>query len=97
MLSTSGMVPTRGIPRTMTPSRAPAQEKVNKMHVFLNHRELIYGVAHMLGMPIEFPGLRKDSLPSGCSMVVEVSSHMGRRGGRWRQQRHTHLAQRHSL
>mmetsp|Transcript_1350 Transcript_1350/g.3576 ORF Transcript_1350/g.3576 Transcript_1350/m.3576 type:complete len:537 (+) Transcript_1350:88-1698(+) len=63
------------IPTFLSLARVPLVEPVNKLHVFLNHRELIYAVAHMLGMPIAFPGQRPDSLPSGCSLVVEVYDH----------------------
>jgi len=60
------------IPTMLGLTRVPLQQPANKLHVFLNHRELIYVVAHILGVPIEFPGVAKDSLPSGCSLIVEV-------------------------
>eukprot|EP00930_Biecheleria_cincta_P055074 TRINITY_DN41444_c0_g1_i1.p1 TRINITY_DN41444_c0_g1~~TRINITY_DN41444_c0_g1_i1.p1 ORF type:complete len:522 (+),score=54.96 TRINITY_DN41444_c0_g1_i1:25-1590(+) len=60
------------IPTLLTLARVPLHEPVNKLHVFLNHRELIYATAHILGIPIEFPNMNKDSLPSGCSLILEV-------------------------
>lgn len=63
------------IPTFLGLARVPLREEVNKLHVFLNHRELVYAVAHMLGMPIQFPGQRPDSLPSGCSLLMEVYDH----------------------
>lgn len=44
----------------------------NKFHLFLNHRELIYASAHMLGLSIQFPDAPPDVLPSGCALIFEV-------------------------
>eukprot|EP00808_Paulinella_micropora_P000487 g26889.t1 len=43
-----------------------------KFWFFLNHRELLYSIAHMLGLPIELPGFSPDTLPPGCSLQFEV-------------------------
>merc|ERR1712186_116451 len=60
------------IPTLLSLARMPLFKPVNKLHVFLNHRELIYAVAKILDIPVQFPGLAKGSLPSGCSLIVEV-------------------------
>lgn len=41
-------------------------------HLFLNHRELIYAIAHILEIPIQFPGSTPDTLVAGCSLTFEI-------------------------
>lgn len=46
--------------------------KTQKFHLFLNHRELIYSIAHILGLKIEFPNMPPDVLPAGCFLGFDM-------------------------
>lgn len=46
--------------------------RAEKFHLFLNHRELIYSIAHILGLKIAFPGMPPDVLPAGCFLGFEM-------------------------
>jgi len=60
------------IPTVLELARLPLLRPVNKFHLFLNHRELLYAVATLWGINIHFPGSPEGSLPSGSSLVMEV-------------------------
>lgn len=63
------------IPHILGLSRVPLVQPENLFHLFLNHRELIYGIAHIWGMPIDFPGMSKDNFPTASSIIIEVYDH----------------------
>merc|ERR1711879_211514 len=44
----------------------------NKLHFFLNHRELLYASAKILGLPVRFESMPPEKLPSAASIIVEV-------------------------
>lgn len=60
------------IPTMLQLARFPLPDEVNKFHLFLNHRELMYAVAKLWKIPIQFPGSEPDSIPSGASLIMEV-------------------------
>jgi len=60
------------IPTALSLSEVPLQDGGNKLHFFLNHRELIYSSARLMQIPIAFPGQREGSLPTGCMLGIEV-------------------------
>jgi hypothetical protein len=60
------------IPTALTLSEVPLQDGHNSLHFFLNHRELIYSSARLMQIPIQFPGQREGSLPTGCMLAIEV-------------------------
>eukprot|EP00992_Anisonema_acinus_P012246 TRINITY_DN7998_c0_g1_i1.p1 TRINITY_DN7998_c0_g1~~TRINITY_DN7998_c0_g1_i1.p1 ORF type:complete len:484 (+),score=99.77 TRINITY_DN7998_c0_g1_i1:57-1454(+) len=57
---------------TLPNARHAAAWVHNRLHLFLNHRELVYASAHVLGIPIAYPGLPVDVLPAGCMLLFEI-------------------------
>lgn len=60
------------LPMMLRIATMPLVEPTNKLHFFLNHRELLYSTLKILGIPVKFPSAPLEKLPSASAMIIEV-------------------------